>query len=205
MSVLTMPAPRPSPPGAGSMPPTLKRWTVAEFHQLWEEGWFENVRPMLLDGEIYIMANPGHLHNKGVGMAQYRLQAAFGANYWVRVQMPLVLGLRSDPVPDLAVVPGPPEVHTENPTSALLVYEAADTSLPTDTREKARVYAASGIADYWVADLNSRVLIVHRDPRPDPASPTGSSYASVQQLTPGQTVAPLAVSVSNIAVADLLP
>src|SRR5204863_3809855 len=100
MSVLTLTAPPlPIALPAPSSPPLPKRWTVKEFHQLWEDGWFEDCRPMLLDGEIFQMAIPGHLHNKGVGMADYALRKIFADGYWVRVQMPLVLGQRSDPVP----------------------------------------------------------------------------------------------------------
>jgi Uma2 family endonuclease len=206
MSVLTMPAPRPSPPGAGSMPPTLKRWTVAEFHQLWEEGWFENVRPMLLDGRIYEMPIPGPLHSTGVILVDYKLKALFAQGFVVRVQLPLVMGQWTDPVPDLAVLTGDPRDHaTTQPSSAELVVEVADSSVATDLGEKAQLYAAGGIKDYWVTDLNDRVLVVHRDPRPDPASPSGSSYASVQRFLPRQTVVPLASPGGNIAVADLLP
>jgi Uma2 family endonuclease len=207
MSVLTLAAPAvPIALPAPSSPPVPKRWTVDEFHQLWEDGWFEGCRPMLLDGEIFQMAIPGPLHNSGVGLADYALKAVFGASYWVRVQMPLVLGQWSDPIPDVAVLVGSVRDHgASQPTSAELVVEVADTSLAIDTSNKAELYAAAGIADYWVSDLNNRILIVHRDPRPDPASGSGSSYATVLRLTPGQTVSPLALPQSTINVADLLP
>jgi Uma2 family endonuclease len=202
MSVLAPPAPT-TVPAVG--PPVPKRWTVAEFHQLWTDGWFEGTRPMLLDGEIYQMAIPGHPHNKGVGLMDYALKAVFATGYWVRVQMPLVLGQWSDPVPDLSVVVGSVRDHDDQPTTAILVVEVADNSIAVDTGEKAALYAASGIADYWVTDLNGRPLIVHRDPQPDQASPSGSSYASTVRLTPGQTVSPLAAPQATVNVADLLP
>ncbi|HKB00706.1 MAG TPA: Uma2 family endonuclease [Gemmataceae bacterium] len=203
MSVLTLGG------SATSAPPILprpKRWTVAEFHRLWEQGWFERSRPMLLDGEIYEMAIPGPRHNTGVGLADYALKAVFAVGYWVRVQMPLVLSQWSDPVPDLAVLTGSVRDYVATqPTTAVLVVEVADTSLSTDTGEKARLYAAAGIADYWVVDLNSRTLIVHRDPHPDPASPHGASYQTATALAPGQSAAPLAAPQAVVNVADLLP
>lgn len=203
MSVLTRPAPTPV---AVTGPPAPKRWTVAEFHQLWEDGWFEGTRPMLLDGRIYQMAIPGPPHNAGVGLADYVLKAVFAVGYWVRIQMPLVLGQWSDPVPDVSVLAGTVRDYVATqPTTAELVVEVSDTSLAIDTGEKAQLYAAGGIADYWVVDLNNRVVIVHRDPRPDPASPSGSSYATVITLVPGQTVSPLAAPQATVNVADLLP
>jgi Uma2 family endonuclease len=160
---------------------------------------------MLVNGEIYEMPIPGPPHNPGVGLADYALKGIFAAGFWVRVQMPLVLGQWSDPVPDLAVVPGSPRDHVTNPTTALLVVEVADTSLAIDTGEKARLYAAAGIADYWVIDLNNRVIIAHRDPRPDSASPSGASYATVTPRTPVQSVVPVAAPHAAVPVADLLP
>jgi Uma2 family endonuclease len=203
MSVLTLPAPA-AVPAVG--PPVPKRWTVAEFHQLWEEGWFEGAKPMLLDGEIYLMPIPGPLHSTGVTLADYAIKAVFEKGFVVRVQMPLVLGQWTDPVPDIAVLTGSVRDYAATqPTTAELVVEVADTSLATDTGEKADLYAAAGIADYWVVDLNNRVLIVHRDPRPDPARQSGSSYGTVRTLTPGQTVSPLAAPQATVGVGDLLP
>ena len=206
MSVLTPPAPATSaPPGAPALP-RPKRWTVAEFHRLWEQGWFERSRPMLLDGAIYETALPGPLHNAGVSLADYLLKAVFAQGFVVRVQMPLVLGQWSDPVPGLAVLTGSVRDYAATqPTTAVLVVEVSDTSLAIDTGVKAHLYAAAGIADYWVADLNNRALIVHRDPQPDPASPSGASYRAVTTLGPGQGIAPLAAPQATVHVADLLP
>lgn len=202
MSARTLPRPR--PPVAA--PPTRKRWTVAEFHELWTEGWFEHCRPMLLNGEIYETAIAGPPHNTGVGLADYALKAVFAQGFVVRIQMPLVLGQWSDPVPDVAVIVGSPRDYAATqPMTAVLVVEVADTSLATDTGEKAQLYAAAGIADYWVIDLNNQLVIVHRDPRPDPTSPSGAAYATITRLAAGQTIVPLAAPQAAVAVGDLLP
>lgn len=65
-----------------------------------------------------------------VGKTQRALEQCFGKNYWVRIQMPLVLDPNSEPEPDLAVVTGQPSDYRErHPDTALLVVEVADTSL----------------------------------------------------------------------------
>ncbi len=55
----------------------------------------------------------------------------------------------------------------------LLLIEVSDTTLPKDLGPKRDAYAAAGIAEYWVVDLEGRRLLVHRDPKdglyPDPA------------------------------------
>ena len=160
---------------------------------------------MLVNGEILVMANPGNLHNRGVGLALDELRKAFGEQFWVRVQMPLVLSQKSDPVPDLAVVIGTPRSVVDQPTSALLVIEVADTWIATDLGEKSMAYALAGIADYWVSDVNQKQLIVHRNPQPDRTNAIGASYANVTTLVSGQSVSPLAAPTATILVADLLP
>jgi Uma2 family endonuclease len=202
MPVLTLPA---APPRPVAAKPTRKRFTVREFHEMWEAGWFDQCKPMLIAGEVYEMAKPGPAHNTSLTLADYIFKAIFATGYVVRIQMPLVLGQTSDPEPDLAVVAGSPRDFATHPTTALLVVEIADTSLDMDTGTKAHLYAAAGIADYWVVDLNSRLMIIHRDPRPDPGNPFGASYGTATPLPAGQAVAPLAAPQSPVNVADLLP
>jgi hypothetical protein len=97
-----------------------------EFHQLWEEGWFEGAKPMLLDGEIYLMPIPGPLDSTGVTLADYAIKAVFQKGFVVRVQMPLVLGQWTDPVPDIAVLTGSVRDYAATqPTTAELVVEVA--------------------------------------------------------------------------------
>ena len=203
MSTLSLPRPLSVPAVLTS--PRRKRWTVPEFHRLWGEGWLDHCRPILLDGEILEMPNPGPLHNMSTTLGDYQLKALFGAGFVVRVQMPLVFGLWTDPVPDLAVVPGSPFDYPDNPTTALLVVEVADSSLATDLGEKAALYAAASIKDYWVIDLNNRLLVVHREPQPDVATPSQSRYLQVTTLDATGTVAPLAVPTALVRVVDLLP
>jgi Uma2 family endonuclease len=204
MSTLTVPV---APPVSLSGPwvSSRKRWTVDEFHALYSLPAFEGKKLVLLAGEILEMPNPNAPHDAGLGLALAALVAAFGPGFWVRGQMALRLSQSTDPMPDLAVVPGSPRDYPQQPTTALLVVEVSDTSLAIDTGVKAQLYAAAGIADYWVVDLNNRLVIVHRDPQPDPASPSGAAYGTVTPMGPGQTVAPLAAPQAAVNVGDLLP
>jgi Uma2 family endonuclease len=202
MSALTLPA---APPRPAPARPTPRRYSVAEFHEMWEAGWFEQCSPMLIDGEVFEMAKPGPAHNMGTTLTDYVLKTVFKTGYVVRVQMPLILGQSSDPEPDLSVVKGGPRDFTSNPTTAELVVEVADTSLDMDIGPKARLYAAAGIADYWVIDLNNNRLIIHRDPRPDSSNPFGAAYTTVTAFAKGQMVTPLAAPGMTIDVSDLLP
>jgi prepilin-type N-terminal cleavage/methylation domain-containing protein len=91
----------------------------------------------------------------------------------------------------------------DHPKTALLVVEVADTTLEADTHEKASLYAAGGVADYWVLDVTDRLLVFH-DPRPDAGQPFGSVYAGVSAFGRDDTVTPLAAPDKRVQVSDLL-
>src|SRR5207302_1740021 len=141
-----------------------------------------------------------------LGLVQPVLLAAFPAGWWVRGQLPLHVDEYNDPLPDFAVVPGSPrDYHGRHPTTAALVVEVADTTLATDTTEKAERYATAGVAEYWVLDLNGRRLLVFRDPAPLPATLGATAYRTQLVLGPADTVSPLAAPAAAVTVGDLLP
>src|SRR3954452_20081613 len=107
--------------------PQPKRWTVEEFHRICGEPTFRNHQFMLIAGEILEMPIPNPPHTTGLGLAEDVLRSVFGTGFWVRSQMPLVLGVSTDPMPDLAVVHGSPrDYSTAHPRTAMFVVEISD-------------------------------------------------------------------------------
>lgn len=197
--------PMPSATRVPSGPPRELRWTVDQFHYLGDLGCFEGRRAMLIDGVIVEEGQMNPPHRIALELTTEAVRAEFGRGWRMCVQMPLVLGQSSDPEPDLAVVAGDPRSASTHPTTAALVVEVADTSLRYDTTVKMSLYAAGGIADYWVLDVEGRRLLVHRLPQADPTQRFGHGYADVTELGPADTVAPLAAPAATITVANLLP
>jgi Uma2 family endonuclease len=179
----------------------LRRWTREEYDRLVDLGFFQDERLELLDGEIITMTPQKGAHSVAVGKGQRALQAAFGDGVWVRPQLPLAVDAVSEPEPDLAVVPGEPDDYPEQPSSAVLVVEVADTTLRYDRQRKASVYARGGITDYWIVNLIDRVVEVYREPV---QGDDGWYYRLIRAYTPGEIVAPLGTT-AGVAVADLLP
>jgi Uma2 family endonuclease len=103
------------------------------------------------------------------------------------------------------VVVGRREDYTGHPPTAVLVVEVSETTLAYDRGEKASLYAAAGVEDYWVVDLVNRRVEVYRDPRPDPTRPHGAGYTQVTAHDPADTITPLAAPTVGVKVADLLP
>ena len=184
--------------------PRLKKFTRDEFYHLWESGMIASERVELLDGEIYEMAPQRDLHALAVVFADYALRRVFGDGFTIRIQLPFSINTISAPEPDVVVIAGSPRSQRGHPTSALLLVEVADTSWEYDRTKKARDYAAAGIDDYWIVNLNRRCIEVHRQPIYDVAQAI-HRYADVQSFSPPDAVSPLAAPTTAIPVADFLP
>ncbi len=198
MTTATMPAPVPSAPGP-------RVWTRDEMYRLADLGFFRGQRAERIGGQIVVQSPQNWRHAVSTDRAGEVLRAAFGPGFWVRTQLPLELGLDSDPEPDVSVIAGRREDFTAHPRTAVLVVEVADSSLGYDRTDKASLYAAAGVADYWVVDVAGRTVEVFRDPRPDASSPFGATYASVTAFGPGDAVTLLAGPGGAVPVAELLP
>ena len=83
-----------------------------------------------------------------------------------------------------------------------LVVEVSDTTLATD-RLKARVYAASGIAEYWIVNLSERCVEVYR--RATGTSETGYATCAVLLEHDGIRLELDGTECGTVSVAALLP
>src|SRR5262249_4125554 len=128
---------------ARSGPPRNLLWTVDQFHYLGDLGMFEGRRAMLIDGVIIEEGPMNPPQARAATKTEALSSDTFGRGWTVRVAKPLVLGLVTDPQPDIAVLPGKPGDYTTPPTTAALVVEVADSSLSFDTTTKAEWYATA--------------------------------------------------------------
>lgn len=184
--------------------PRVRRFTRDEYHRMGDLGWFEGERVQLLDGEIVVMSPQKWRHASTISRVAELLHARLGDRFWVRMQFPLRLDEFSEPEPDVSVVPGRREDYDDHPTTALLVVEVADTSLAIDRNRKTKLYAAAGIAEYWIIDLVHDAVEVRRDPLPVAENPDEFAYADPRVLRAGETISPLAAPEATIAIAELL-
>jgi Uma2 family endonuclease len=190
----------------GSPPLWIRRWKRLEYERLIEQGTFHGEHLELLDGLLVVREPQGSRHGAAVTAIRDVLARAFGEGYVIRPQLPVALDDKSEPEPDLVVVPGAPWDYADaHPSTPLLLVEIAETSLALDRRHKAGLYARAGIADYWIVNLVDLLLEVSREPVASGAARAGWEYASVQVLTRGAAVSPLAAPGARIAVTDLLP
>ena len=193
----------------GSALPPQYLWTREKYEQAVALGLLgPDDKVELIEGEIVQKMPQNDPHRSGIGAMQEALSEVFPNGYWLCIQLPIALDDLSKPEPDLAVVFGSWRDYLDSaPTAdrAALIVEMSDGSLLYDQTQKASMYARAGIADYWIVNLNERILEVRRQPAPQDNAPYGYEFGEVLRLTEADAVAPLAAVSTRIRVADLLP
>ncbi len=178
------------------------RVTREQYLAMIDHGAFaEDDQVELLEGVIVAMAPEGPRHSGIIDVMADVLRAALGARVHVRPAHPFDAGAWSVPQPDIAVVPGTPRDYLDHyPSTALLVVEAALSSLPQDRMTKAPIYAAAGIPEYWIVNLRQEHVEVHR--APDQAA---RRYRVAEIARRGDRLALVAFPDVSVVVDDLLP
>lgn len=173
--------------------------SVEEYHRMLTAGIFdEDERVELLEGVIVAMTPQSVAHARRIEWLNRFLVRRLGDEYSVRPQLPLTLGQRNEPEPDLAVVRALSASEDRHPDTAVLVIEVAGDSLRRDRRLKAAVYARAGIPEYWVVNLEERVVEVFADPE----TATGS-YRKTRTCAAADTLTSDALPQLSFAVVEL--
>ena len=194
------------PPLSSGPPLPRKRFTRSEVEQMLDAGMFAGQRFELIDGDLIDKTGQNPPHASAIQLCMVLLMKIFGAEL-VRVQLPMEAGPadreRSVPEPDLAVlVDAEADFRRRHPSGrevALLV-EVADTTLRHHALTKRDLYARAGVPEYWVLDLNTRRLIVHRG-----LDVEKGQYASIQSYAEDEAVVAGSSLDQSIPVSSLLP
>jgi Uma2 family endonuclease len=175
----------------------VRRLRRSEYDRLVELGVFEGERVELIRGVIVRMPPQGAPHAAPIELLTELLVPALVGRARVRVQLPLIAPDDSEPEPDLAVVAR--EDHDrEHPSAAHLVIEVARSSLAYDRGTKAPLYAAMGVPELWIVDVDGRVVEVHRSPR-------GDRFEDTSVVGVGASIALASFPDVQIEVAALFP
>lgn len=167
--------------------PVVHRFTVEEFLALDEAGAFDNLgRVELIEGEIFEMS-PLFLPHGSI-LAELTASVVIALRERVPALSALTpVSLRSDdhslPEADLLVVElNGTEGDLATPDIVRLVLEVSASSLRHDLGRKLRLYARTGVPEYWVADVKGRrILRFH--------SPSGEAFAEQAEFAFGDMIA----------------
>jgi Uma2 family endonuclease len=158
--------------------------TVEAYYRMGEAGILApDERVELIEGEVVEMAPIGSRHSGLVNRLTHLLVQAAGNRAVVSVQNPVRLSQTSEPQPDLALLrPRADDYQSAVPVpeDVFVLVEIAESSLKYDRELKAPLYAAHGIPELWIIDVDARVFSRCRDPQP-------GGYAQVEQTgAPGK-------------------
>lgn len=179
--------------------PRRIRWTRADCDRFEREGLLAPGRYELVEGDVRKKMGQNYPHLLALNLLVGWLLSRFGSERIIN-QGTIDIDAESAPEPDAAVLYAPLRTLGRLPQAIdiLLAIEVSDTTLRFDLGPKSRVYARSGIPEYWVLDIEGRRLHVHREP-------VGDRYGALALYDEDEQVAPLAAPEHPILVAELLP
>jgi Uma2 family endonuclease len=203
MSIITQTIPA----GFGMPPGPVRKFTVAEYHQMIQSGLLTENDPVeLLEGWLVPKMGRNPPHDGCVEATEEAIRSRLPAGWRVRGQSAVTLP-DSEPEPDVAVVRGTVRAnmgHHPIPAEIALLVEVSDSSLAYDRTDKGRAYARSGIVLYWIVNLVDMQVEVYSDPTGPDANPR---YRQRQDYDRNADV-PLViggVTVGQVPVRELLP
>jgi Uma2 family endonuclease len=181
--------------------------TVDQYHDLIDRGTLpDDMSTELIDGLLVQKdrskagENPrtvGDRHRMAV-LRLHRLLPQFEAfGCFLQAQQPITLPPDNEPEPDISVIRGTIDEYAQRKPAAadiISVLEVADSSLNRDLSTKLRVYAAAGIAEYIVVDLQNDLVVVHRQPQ-------GETYTEIKDLRSGDVLKLSAGATNHVDIA----
>lgn len=150
-----------------SMSPSLMsrekaRLHVEDFLLLDKSGAFDGEkRTELIEGDIYYMNAQYRPHARVKAKLYDELRdwvRSSGSALTVMIETTVAMPPYNAPEPDLILTSEPDGDGPIPVASVALLVEVSDTTLESDLGIKAATYAAQGIPEYWVADVNGRVI-----------------------------------------------
>jgi Uma2 family endonuclease len=163
--------------------PDLVRWTREAVLALPDDG----NRYELFDGELVVTPSPARRHQAGIALFIEHLSRFLDSHRVGRLHTsPADLKLDGQQVaqPDIFVFPGRSLSGTwaDAPLPMLAIEVLSPSTARYDRGLKRRIYQRSGVAEYWIVDLDARVV---ERWRPDDTRPEVADRELTWQPDPG--------------------
>ena len=164
--------------------PQLAKLRVQDFVLLAEAGAFERyARTELIEGEIWVVNAVHSQHARIHAQLTVELGLAlkmFGISLVLYTAPSTELSDDSLPEPDIAIA-DPNHDKILHGANTRIAIEVSDTTLAMDLGRKAALYARYSVPEYWVVDVNARVI--HQMWQSD-----GAAYAERREIPFGAAV-----------------
>ena len=166
--------------------PQAAKLTVEDFLLLDRSGAFAAyAKTELIDGTVFVVNAQFAEHFKAKTRLLRRLADACdalqrGLEAWsegaIRIEPASV------PEPDVFITDKEPKAGLVAVATVVLVAEVASTTLKLDMGKKLRLYAAASIPEYWVVDIDQRIIR-------QMWAPKGKRYTQQQEIRLGERIA----------------
>jgi Uma2 family endonuclease len=178
-----------------------RKFTVDEYHYFIEQGVFKpEERIELWEGEFIEMSPIGKRHASLVDFLVEWFVEISQRRFIVRSQSPIALNDFSEPQPDIALLQRRDDFYRNKSATAkdvLLAIEVADTTVKYDRDVKFPRYAANGIREAWLINLENDRVEIHSEP-------TENGYSLIKILHRGQSAESIVLPEIKISVEDIL-
>jgi Uma2 family endonuclease len=141
-------------------------FTVSEYNKMAEAGILPERGVELINGEIINMSPIGIRHNAMVSKLTHFLVEQVGQNALVFPQCAFMASEFTQPEPDLALAKFRSDYYVNamlRSTDLFLLIEVSDTTFNYDNKVKRNLYAAVGVSEYWVVDLDKQKVHTYWD------------------------------------------
>ena len=163
--------------------------TTQQYHLMHEAGVFqEGDRYELINGEIQNMSPIGRKHVACIIRLVKLFEKKLGDRCMVSPQNSVQLDNHGEPQPDVAILKWRDDFYAESlPTSddIWLIIEVADSSIDYDRDIKAPLYAAAGIPEMWLFDVNKKAIEGY-------SQPSANGYKLIRRYDENDTLSMLA-------------
>jgi len=158
---------------------------VDEYYKMAEVGILKAEEPVeLIHGEIFQMSPIGSRHAAIVDRLARKLNQLLSNQINIRVQNPIRLDINNEPEPDISLLKHKADDYASShpgPADVLALFEIAGSSIRFDKEVKAPLYAAHGIPECWIIDLeNNQIEFLSK--------PQGDSYTETRVFVLGDEV-----------------
>lgn len=174
-------------PATGS--PNRFRLRVADYLMLHEQGSFGDFETELVDGEVLVLGPEWRPHFRIKSELVYRLRCAVEAAelpYFVGTEGSIAISDTDMPRPDILLTSEPGGDGPIPRETVPLVVEIASTTITSDLGSKGVRYAAGGIPEYWIGDVNRRAVVRMWSPGRD-------GYARADEIAFGQPLGSMTI------------
>jgi Uma2 family endonuclease len=177
------------------MAPDVKAWTIEDLAAMPDDG----QRYEVIDGELFVTPSPSLRHQRAIGalyllLAPYVRKHAIGEP--VMAPADVTFSRRRGVQPDLFVAPlvngRRPKELTDIRELVLAVEVVSPSSARADRVVKRAMYRDQGVGEYWVVDLDARVIEVST-----PATDGVEVLADSLEWRPRNAPAPLVIDLKR--------